>query len=157
MSFKTSNVDQIALMTAITKELTRQRSTSDVDTALYNKIIEASRLIADECQRERTYATPEMTPQQWLESDDVGMSSRYMITVLANLGFPMPDGDIPLDADDLGRCIRMVEACNLKSEIPRLFEMGDSWKRIAENWDKLNDLYKKDNYEEIYNFLSITI
>jgi hypothetical protein len=110
--------------------------------ALFNKIVEAANSIVAECKRERVYATSKMTPSEWLSSDDVGLSSEYMITVLAELGSPAPDGYSPRDADDLGRCIRMVESCNLESEIPRLFDMGKQWKRIAENWQYLKSLYK---------------
>ena len=143
----------MALVSAISNELTTQQPSLPFDTVLYNKIIEAANLIVDECRRERIYATSSMTPEEWLESDDVGLSSRYMITVLAKLGTPLPDGDAPRDADDLGRCIRMVEACNLESEVPRMSEMGKKWKLIAENWCELKTLYKTDKLEEIYKFL----
>lgn len=155
MSFKSFDVDQMSLVSAISKELTKQNPKLPFDSALYNKVIEAANLIKEECERERVYSTDNMTPKEWLASDDVGLSSRYMITVLANLGFPMPYGDLPSDSEDLGRCIRMVKACNLESEIPRLLEMGDDWKRIAENWDKLKSLYNDGKNEEIYEFLNI--
>lgn len=154
MSFKTFNVNQMALVSAISNELTNQNPDLPFESTLYNKIIEAANLVVNECKRERVYSSSEMTPQQWLKSDDVGLSSRYMITVIANLGFPMPEGDTPHDMADLGRCIRMVEACDLESEISRLFEMGDKWKRIAENWGQLKSLYKAEKSEEIYNFLN---
>jgi len=154
MNFKTFNVDQMALVSAISNELTNQNPNLPFEAALYNKVIEAANLVVNECKRERIYSTSGMTPQQWLDSDDVGISSRYMITVLANLGFPVPDGDTPRDMADLGRCIRMVEACDLESEISRLFKMGDKWKLIAENWGQLKSLYNAEKSEEIYNFLN---
>lgn len=153
MTFNTFKVDQIALVAAMSNELTNQNPKLPFESALYNKIIEAANMIVDECNRERVYSTSGMTPSEWLSSDDVGLSSRYMITVLANIGHPMADGDTPSDADDLGRCIRMVEACTLEAEIPRLFEMGDNWKRIAENWEKLKVLYDTEQFKEIYSFL----
>lgn len=153
MGFKTFKVDQISLVNAISSELTNQNPDLPFEPALFNKIIEAANMIIDECKRERNYSKSGMTPAEWLNSDDVGMSSRYMITVLANLGHPLPDGEIPHDADDLGRCIRMVDACSLESEIPRLLEMGDDWKRIAENWNSLKSLYENQKFKEIYKFL----
>lgn len=153
MEFKTFDVNQFALVHAISNELSNQNPNLKFEAGLYNKIIEAANIIVAECKRERTYATAGMTPEEWLKSDDVGLSSRYMISVLANLGYPVPDGDIPHDAADLGRCIRMVEACNLEAEIPRMLEMGDKWKRIAENWKALKSMYKSEKHEEIYKFL----
>lgn len=153
MSFKAFDVDRMALVTAITEELSKQNPSIPFESALYNKICEAANLIADECRRERTYATKKMTPQEWLMSDDVGESSKYMLTVLANIGHPMPDGETPRDTDDLGRCIRMVKACGLESEISKLRAMGDKWARIAEYWEELKALYTADNHAEIYDFL----
>lgn len=153
MTFKTFEVDQTALVSAISNELSNQNPDLPFESTLFNKIIEAANIVVNECKRERTYSTSGMTPNEWLTSDDVGLSSQYMITVLANLGCPIPNGDTPSDAGDLGRCIRMVEACSLESEIPRLFEMGDSWKRIAENWSNLKALYKNEKFEDIYTFL----
>jgi hypothetical protein len=153
MTFKAFSVEHISLVNAISAELKRQKPNHSCDTALFNKIIEAAKLIADECNRERIYSSTGMTPNEWLLSDDVGMSSKYMITVLADLGHPMPNGATPRDADDLGRCIRMVDACNLEAKIPKLFDMGDDWKLIAKNWDHLKSLYANEQSEDIYHFL----
>ena len=153
MSFKTFNVNQIALISAISNELTNQNPELPFETSLYNKIIEATNIIIEECNRERVYSKSGMKPDEWLNSDDIGLSSKYMLTVLANIGYPSPNGDTPSDADDLGRCIRMVEACDLESEMHLLLDMGESWKIIAENWDELKSLYKNEKFEEIYTFL----
>lgn len=154
MSMQAFEVDQMALVSAISKELARQKPNLPFESSLYNKVVEAANLIAAECSRERVYSTAGMTPQEWLASDDVGTSSRYMITVLASLGFPMPDGATPSDGDDLGRCIRMVDACGLESEIYRLEEMGDDWCRIARNWSSLKEWYADSDYQAIYQFLN---
>ena len=61
----------MALVSAISNELTTQQPSLPFDTVLYNKIIEAANLIVDECRRERIYATSSMTPEEWLESDEV--------------------------------------------------------------------------------------
>ena len=154
MSMQAFDVDQMALVTAISKELSRQKPNLPFESSLYNKVIEAANLIAAECRRERIQSTAGMTPQEWLASDDVGESSRYMITVLASLGLPMPDGATPSDGDDLGRCIRMVDACGLESEIHRLESMGDDWCRIAKNWASLKEWYADSDYQAIYTFLN---
>lgn len=153
MAFTTFHVDQMSLVSAISNELTNQNPNLPFEPALYNKIIEAANMVVAECSRERVYSKPGMSPHEWLASDDVGLSSKYMISVLAGLGSPLPNGDTPRDADDLGRCIRMVKACDLESQIPRLLIMGDTWKKIAENWQKLNALYDAGNHKIIYRML----
>ena len=98
-------------------------------------------------------ASSKMTPAEWLASDDVGISSRYMLTVLTGSNFE-PNGPVPSDADDLGRCIRMVQACQLSDEIPRLYAMGNQWRQIAENWEMLCKQYHENKAESIYTFLN---
>jgi hypothetical protein len=153
MSFKPFQADYIGLVTAISKELTRQVPNLQFDPVLYTRLIDAANLICDECRRERVYATSYMTPEQWLGSDDVGPSSGYMLSVLIGASSE-PDGPIPSDPDELGRCIRMIKACKLSHEIPRLYSMGNRWRRIAENWERLCDMYQANKYESIYTFLN---
>lgn len=154
MDFQTYRPDQLSLVTAITSELSIQNPELKMDSSLLNKIIEAANMVCDECARERIYADKPMTPEEWLNSDDVGQSSKYMLTVLANLGVPIPDGPTPRDADDLGRCIRMVKACGLSDQIGKMKEMGDKWARIANWWDQLTEWYDDEKWETIYGYLT---
>lgn len=153
MNFQPFQVDQMRLVTAISNELSRQAPDLPFDSTLFNKVIDAANLICEECKRERVYATSFMTPEEWLASDDVGESSRYMHSVLIGAS-AKPDGPIPSNFDDLGRCIRMVKACQLSKEIPRLYSMGNRWRRIAENWERLCDMYQANKSDSIYTFLN---
>lgn len=152
--YTTFRPSQPSLVSAIMTELAEQNPDSGMDAALMNKVIEAANLVVDECSRERVYATSPMTPQEWLKCDDVGMSSKYMLTVLAGLGFAADEGDRPYDASDLGRCIRMVKACGLEQKVGNMSGRGECWTRIADNWDMLVEWYEKEQGEEIYNFLN---
>lgn len=154
MGYKPFSPDQMGLITAIQGELNRQNPSSSFDARLYNTIIEAANLISNECCRERITANKGMSPAEWLASDDVGQSSKYMLTVLAKVGIPAPDGPTPLDADDLGRCIRMVNACGFESRVKMMSQMGNSWKSIANNWTQLVSWYDKSQWDTIYKFLS---
>ncbi|EOA9037777.1 hypothetical protein ACIMS2_005234 [Vibrio harveyi] len=145
---------QPSLVSAIMTELAEQNPDLGMDAALMNKVIEAANLVVDECSRDRVYATSPMTPQEWLKSDDVGLSSKYMLTVLADLGFPADDGDRPHDACDLGRCIRMVRACGFEDKVEKMRGRGKCWTRIAENWEMLVQWYDAQKGEDIYNFLN---
>jgi hypothetical protein len=154
MDFKTYQPDQMSLVTAITSELSKQNPELRMDSALFNKVIEAANLVCDECARERVYAVTPMTPDEWLKSDDVGESSKYMLTVLANLGLPAPNGPTPRDAEDLGRCIRMMKACGLSDQIDKMKEMGEKWARIANWWGQLNEWYADEKWETIYGYFT---
>lgn len=153
MAFQAFQVNQMDLVNAISNELTKQNPELPFETSLYNKIIEAANMVVAECSRERVYSREGMTPAEWLASDDVGLSSRYMLTVMESLGHPLPNGDTPRDADDLGRCIRMVRACGLEDKVPLMLEMGQQWKRIAQNWEHLVKLHEQEQYSDIYAFL----
>ena len=153
MRFQPFQANQMKLVTAISDELSRQVPDLPFDSTLFNKIVEAANMICEECKRERIYATSKMTPAEWLASDDVGLSSRYMLTVLTGSNCE-PNGPVPSDADDLGRCIRMVQACQLSDEITRLYTMGNQWRRIAENWEMLCKQYQANKAESIYTFLN---
>ena len=153
MAFQAFHVNQMDLVNAISNEITKQNPELPFEPSLYNKIIEAANMVVAECGRERVYSRKGMTPAEWLASDDVGLSSSYMITVLTSIGHPSPNGDAPRDADDLGRCIRMVKACGLEDKVSLMLDMGQQWKRIAKNWEHLVKLYEQEQYSEIYAFL----
>jgi hypothetical protein len=154
MGFKPYTPNQIGLITAISQELIHQNPNGQVDPHLYNKIIEAANIVCEACKRERVYANKPMTPSEWLECDDVGESSKYMLTVLANLGFPPENGPTPRDSNDLGRCIRMLECCGLTDQVVKMSDMGVKWSRLAGGWEQLTKWYQDNECEAIYEFLS---
>ena len=53
MPFKPFNVDQMALVSAISAELSSQNPELPFESALFNKIVEAANSIVAECKRER--------------------------------------------------------------------------------------------------------
>jgi len=152
--YKPFKPSQPSLVSAIFSELSEQCPNSAADVALMNKVIEAANMICAECERERVYADKPMTPTEWLESDDVGASSKYMLCVLAEIGFPAHAGPTPRDAADLGRCIRMLKSCGLEGQVKKIAEASSEWKRIAENWPALVTWYDENQSHRIYDFLS---
>lgn len=153
MSFKPLHVRQMELISAISNELSRQHPDLPFDVGVYNSIISAANLVIDECKRERVIANKPMTPTEWLASDDVGMSSRYLLSLLTDEVLFKAEYAIPHDADDLGRCIRMVEVCNMHDSIQKLGKQEGKWKEIGKSWAYLNKLYSEKSYSLIYDFL----
>ncbi|MBW8191365.1 hypothetical protein K0504_09975 [Neiella marina] len=154
MTFQTFQPDQIALVSAIVQELSRQQPDLPAEAALMNKVIEAANMICDECARERIYANKAMTPAEWLASDDVGESSRYMLACLANIGCPPDNGPRPLAASDLGRCIRMLRACDLENKIELMRDRGKRWSELVEHWKPLVRAYDEEDYEKVSELLN---
>ncbi|WP_407330572.1 hypothetical protein [Enterovibrio sp. 27052020O] len=151
--YQTFRPSQPSLVAAIMSFLGDEKPSGGVDVALMNKVIEAANLVCEECARERVYADKPMTPKEWLASDDTGQSSKYMLSVLAELGCPAEDGPTPRDAADFGRCLRMVRVCGFESDVSKMREYGDNWQRIADNWGQLVAWYDADNNRDIYGFL----
>lgn len=152
--FQPFRPSQPSIVSAIMTALHNDSPDSQCDVALMNKVIEAANMVCDECARERTYANKTMTPKEWLASDDVGLSSKFMLHVLIGSSLHSQDGAIPHDIDDLGRCVRMVRACGLEQHVGKMSGHGKHWERIAENWSQLVDWYDNKQSKAVYEFLN---
>ena len=138
-----AKINQIDLISAIFKHLEKRHKIKTLPSYAINAVIQAANAIIEECEREPRLATPGMGYSKWLESDDTGMSSKFMGSVLNGSGGC--EHAIPYDADDFGRCVRLIDAVPAFYErIGRLKSHGDVWQQIAERWDELEKLYRED-------------
>ena len=74
----------------------------------------------------------------WLMSDDTGISSKAIVAHLTGKTTPSGFGDWPRDADDLGRCYRLL--VRVPSFAPRIKELSSrspQWAALIEHWDEL--------------------
>lgn len=148
-------ISQIDLFAGIA-HLLEKHGISDVNERQMNAILKAATDIHDALTKEHHPAIREMGLAKWLASDDTGLSSRYMASVLSLASGASvhcgrtrsSDGApaYPLDPDDFGRCVRMLDACpELSPHIPALAEnSGLVWKAIAERWGNLEMLYREE-------------
>lgn len=138
-------IDQMALISAISNALTKQHKKLTVNPRQYNAVIAAANLVVEAFAKPDVKATPGMGLMAWLESDDVGVSSRYMAHVLAMKGCA-PEFGYPHDPDDLGRCIRLVQAVpEIRRKIKLMAEHGKQWAAVAANWDRWEAMYEDPN------------
>lgn len=78
----------------------------------------------------------------WVLDGGVGLSSKCMAAHLT--GRPC-DGSYPHDRDDLGRCIKLLEAIpELRDRLPKMSEVGRAWAAYVEHWDELEALYRQE-------------
>lgn len=131
------SIDQISLISAIAKELSKQKVKATIGQM--NVIIEAANTIIRECERVPVMATEGMGLSAWLASDDTGMSSCYMASVL--------DGNFhrcyahPLDLDDFGRCSRLLKAVpEFRNRLTRMSLKSPQWARLVERWTEIETL-----------------
>jgi len=136
-------ISQIDLVTAIAEHLEKRGVKSLVPRQL-NAVIQAATLIADAVNTDPVFTTQGMTIQQWLASDDTGLSSLFLCHCLTGLGKGRKN-EHPLDPSDLGRCIRFLDAfSHLRTLLPRMKEHGPVWVALVEHWDQLETLYREE-------------
>ena len=145
-------IRQVELATEIIR-LLQGKGVKKMDTKLSNLVLKVSTELADECNRDRVYADAPMSSSQWLLSDDVGLSSKYMHLVITGL-CSEKNGFLPLDVSDLGRCIRMVESCELRGSIDKMMGCSVEWDKIITNWERLVGYYKNKDGTRIFKFLN---
>jgi hypothetical protein len=80
---------------------------------------------------------------QWLCSDDTGASSCFMASIAAGSPPRLPHHvNHPYDAEDLGRCIRLVRAVpEVRECFPEIAKASAQWAAIVANWDDLENTY----------------
>ena len=131
---------QIDLIAAICKKFGKRAATP----RQMNVIIEAANSILAAFANPPVMATDGMGLTKWLASDDVGMSSKYMASVLA----PTPwqqEFRYPHDPDDFGRCYRLLRAVpELRANSMRLAQCPAPWPQLHAEWLKLEALYEQE-------------
>jgi len=134
-------VSQVELIAAIAKHLD-SKGVKDVLPRQMNAIIKAADGIIRELERPFRQADEGAGLDSWLASDDTGLSSVFMASVLG--GFSRPYAH-PYDPGDFGRCVRLLSA--VPEFRPRIADMASAspeWKRLVESWDELERLYLEE-------------
>jgi|SRR5471030_513850 len=153
---KNYQLNQIALFSAVTKELSRQCPGIPADGRT-NTVLKAVNMIVEEYAREPVLVKPSMGLSAWLDSDEVGLSSEYMAWVLSNQdaqvwgGRRQPENSYPRDPDDFGRCLGLVVA--MPSYEFLIDEMranhGPHWEAVAANWYPWCQFHKDERFSEL--------
>ena len=91
--------------------------------------------------------------ERWWANWDKGVSSMTMAYLLRGTPprwQPPQHQDIPHDADDFGRCVRLLDAVpDLRPDLPQLAEKMPEWQPIAEAWDELEVMYRAGMNKEL--------
>jgi hypothetical protein len=153
---KAYSFDQIPLVTAITKELSRQQPNLPADHRM-NAVIKAANNIIAEYARQPVMMTPGMGLLAWLDSDDTGTSSVYMAYALCEacgIGWPIniqPEHAYPRDPDDLGRCFRLIDAVpEFGGLLPEVAHRGAHWMAVTSNWADWLEMYQAGDTDRLH-------
>lgn len=146
------HLDQMSLIVAINNEICRQVPGMHVEPRLFNAVIAAANTLVAEFAKPIVKATPGMGLEAWLDSDDTGASSLYMAWCLSAgqfgywQGREQPEPAYPRDPDDLGRCIRLIEAVpEFGGKITEMAHRGAHWLAVTTNWDRWVKMYYDEN------------
>ncbi len=81
---------------------------------------------------------------------DIWVSSATMLYYLTGSMYYSSSLDWPYDNSDFWRCMRLVENIpEVKKVFSRISKHNDRRKNVIDNWDKMCDLYKKQEKWEI--------
>ena len=140
-------VSQISLIGAISEHLAKMHGNIPLRSRQVNAVIEAANLIVRELRRPVVMATAGMGLAAWLSSDDTGMSSKYMASVLSDPS-RCRENNYPHDPEDFGRCLRLLAAApELRIKLPRLTDKkhGPVWNTLGQHWSELEQLYNEEH------------
>lgn len=143
------HLNQITLVTAIMNECSRQIPGLPAEPRLMNCVIAAANTICAEFAKPIVKASSGMGLTAWLASDDVGMSSKFMASVLT--GEFQAEFAIPYDPSDFGRCVRMIQA--VPELAPRIGEMrkhGPMWTAVADKWERWSEMLNEEQCKALY-------
>lgn len=99
----------------------------------------------------------------WVCGPDTGTSSKTIWAALSgaagpgplHLGWSLSHYDIPYDAADLGRCVRMLDLIpEWQGRLAEVVEVFPAYAPIIERWDELTRLYREGRGVAIYEIIS---
>lgn len=140
-------ISQMELLGAICAELDRQ-GVKSLGVRQYNAIIRSANQMIADCEREPVMASAGMGLDAWRASDDVGLSSHYLASVLDG-GF-VREYAHPADGDDFGRCVRLLDAVpEFRERLEKMRTKSEEWSRLVDCWAEAESLYRTEKYKEL--------
>lgn len=83
------------------------------------------------------------TPEEWARSRDVGVSSGTIYAAATGKLSPIRHFDVPHDADDFGRCYRLLKLFpEMRDKLPAAAHLCPQWKPFVVAWDELTARYE---------------
>lgn len=138
-------ITQLQLIDCIYRALS-ECGPKEITVRQSNCVISAANSILEALGIEDTVATEGMGLSKWRASDDTGLSSRYMASVIWGGEEPMYE---PADPSDFGRCYRLIRAVpGTREKLHLLKDKSKYWNLLVDSWDELERLYEEQKESE---------
>lgn len=88
-------------------------------------------------------------PERWLRGYDTGTSSLTIYEAMTGTKSG-GGGSAPLDADDFGRCYRLLKIMpEWRTRLKEVSDKHPAWRPIVARWDELEQAYEGKQYERV--------
>lgn len=140
----TAALSQIELISAIGNHLDKN-GFKELAPRQFEAVIAAANTIIEAMRQTPHMAYENMGLAKWLASDDTGLSSKFMAAVLGGIGGEYAH---PWDADDFGRCVRLLDAVpEFRERIAMMRAHGKKWSNLLDSWEQCENAYRSKDYE----------
>lgn len=151
------DIQQMPLFAGISELLENKFGVRDVTPRQLNSIIDAANTIVAALNTEDKQAMKGAGICAWLGADDQGMSSRYLASLLFPENVSREEVSIPWDADDFGRCHRMLEVTGAADRMAELKPVDATWQKLVANWPELTRHFVAQDYSAFQRLLNTLI
>jgi hypothetical protein len=94
--------------------------------------------------------------QWWLQNGERGTSSETIWGRMMGLRIVKGREDHPYDPDDFSRCYKLLKAVpEWRAKMSVMKEVSPQWSNLADNWDKLTEMYEQNEREEWKNYKKV--
>lgn len=146
----TATLSQIELISAIGSHLDKN-GFKELAPRQFEAVIAAANIVIDAMRQTPVMAYANMGLAKWLASDDTGMSSKFMAAVLGGIGGKYAH---PWDADDFGRCVRLLDAVpEFRERIAMMRAHGKQWSNLLDRWEQAENAYRNKDHTACGNIV----
>lgn len=101
------------------------------------------------CKAPALALPPPGTPEEWLAGDDTGVSSLTIYSVMT--GVRVRHTGVPLDADDFGRCHRLLGLFpEWRARLGEVAARYPEWRGLVDAWGDLESLHEQGDEQGLY-------
>lgn len=95
-------------------------------------------------------------PARWFAGYDTGNSSLTIADCFCNIpgGSMDLNKSLPRDADDFGRCVRLLDAMpKWRARLSHVAKTSPEWEPLINEWEQLERMYRNGHLDQVSTFL----